>query len=357
MTTSPAPDAPDAPDAADAPGPAYVARSTTDLVALAPLVLGFHPRDSVVLLTFGSGDGSRPGFHARIDLPTDLDEQQDVVVALVGPCRLNGVRRAAVLLHTDDAESARSQAELLLEGLHAADVEVIDVVRVEDDRWFPVPEDGDPGTAYDLTTHPFTARHVFEGHAVRRDRDELVASLVGRDDADLVAVTLAATRTTDDLLLDGRPVRAVLRPEGRWVQRRVRQFVHDRQPLTASDAGRLLALVGVVETRDVAWAEIDRPTAARHVDLWQGLVRRCPEDLLPGACGLLAFAAWQAGDGALAWCALDRCAEVDPDYSMAERVAQALLSAVPPDTWRPVAEHELALFAGVSARRGRAGRD
>ena len=75
------------------------------------------------------------------------------------------------------------------------------------------------------------------------DRDELVASLVGRDDADLVAVTLAATRTADDLLLDGRPVRAVLRPEGRWVQRRVRQFVRDRQPLTASDAGRLLALV------------------------------------------------------------------------------------------------------------------
>jgi hypothetical protein len=94
----------------------------------------------------------------------------------------------------------------------------------------------------------------------------------------------------------------------------------------------------------VAWAEISRAEATRHVDLWRDLVRRCPLDLLPGPSCLLAFAAWLAGQGALAWCALDRCFEVDPDYSMADCVAQLLASAVPPSVWTPIAEHDLPAF-------------
>ena len=83
-------------------------------------------------------------------------------------------------------------------------------------------------------------------------------------------------------------------------------------------------LASLVPTRDVAWAEITRANSAGHVDLWRELVRRSPRDLLPGPASLLAFAAWQHGDGALAWCAIDRCLEVDPDYSMAHYVAEVL---------------------------------
>ncbi len=323
----------------------YRVRSTTDLVAMAPLVLGFHPRDSVVLMTFGDGPG--PGFHARVDLPDDLDAQRAVAATLVEPCVRHGASRAAVLLHTDDVEAARSQAGLLLAGLLEAGVDVLDVVRVEDDRWFPVPEDGDPGTAYDLSTHPFTARRVFEGRQVRRDREELVASLVGDDDADLHEVGLAATRAAAVLLPAGcLPPRSVLRAEARWLQRCVRRSLRDRGPLPTADAGRVLVLAGLADLREVVLAEVDRRTAVHHVELWQGLVRRCPEHLLPGVCGVLAFAAWQAGEGALAWCAVDRAVEVDPDHPLAEAVAQLLLGAVSPETWRPVAEHDLALFAG-----------
>ena len=74
-------------------------------------------------------------------------------------------------------------------------------------------------------------------------------------------------------------------------------------------------------------------------------MRRAPRDLLPGACSLLAFAAWQHGDGALAWCAIDRCLDVDPDYSMAHCVAQILTGAVPPSVWQPIPEDELPVFA------------
>jgi hypothetical protein len=260
------------------------------------------------------------------------------------------VARAAVVLYTDDVEAALAQSQLLVERLLELDVDVLDVLRVDDGCWHRVPEDGSPGTAYDLDTHPFTAQRVFEGQVVHRDREELADSLVGADEDDLVEVALAAMRYADLVATSEEaadPVHGFLRTEARWLQRRVRAHVEEHRRLDPADAGRLLVLASLVPTRDVAWAEITRENSAPHVELWRELVRRCPRDLLPGVSSLLAFAAWQHGDGALAWCAIDRCLEVDPDYSMAHCVAEVLTRAVPPTVWEQIREDELAVFRGA----------
>ena len=62
-------------------------------------------------------------------------------------------------------------------------------------------------------------------------------------------------------------------------------------------------------------------------------MRRLPATHVAGPAAVLAFAAWLAGDGALSWCAVDRCRESDPTHSLAGLVAQLLESATPPDTW------------------------
>ena len=338
----------------------WVARNGTDLVAMVPVVLGFHPGDSVVLLTFGPSGRS---FHARVDLSAEREEHVEVAELLLAPVLHHQVRTVAVLVYTDDVEVAHSQGEVLLGRLLEEGVAVIDVIRVGDERWWSLGEDG-PGTAYDLGSHAFTARHVLDGHLVHRDRAELADTLVGTDGDDATAVALAATRFADHLtraaLSPDRPggtaaVDAFLCTEARWLQRRVRRWCAGDDEVGAADAGRLLVLASLVPTRDVAWAEIDRAGACAHVDLWRGLVRRAPQDLLPGACSLLAFAAWQRGDGALAWCAVDRCLEVDPDYSMAHRVAELLGSAVPPDAWEPIQERALPVFAPERPDRGGGG--
>lgn len=325
---------------------AFVARTPTDLIAVVPAVLGFHPQDSVVLLTFGPPGGA---FHARVDLPVEAAEQAAVAGVLVDAVVANRVRRAAVLLYTDDVEVALAQSQVLVGRLLDVEVDVIEVLRVDDGRWHPVPDDGSPGTAYELETHPFTAQRVYDGQVVHRDREELVDSLVGTDEDDAVKVALAATRYADLVAGSpeaGDPAHGFLRTEARWLQRRIRSHVEDREPLAPVDAGRLLVLVSLLPTRDVAWAEITRECSAGHVDLWRELVRRSPRDLLPGASSLLAFAAWQHGDGALAWCAVDRCLEVDPDYALAHCMAEVLTRAVPPTVWEQIPEEELAVFGG-----------
>jgi hypothetical protein len=100
------------------------------------------------------------------------------------------------------------------------------------------------------------------------------------------------------------------------------------------------------DVRDLVWCDIRRENVDGHVALWREVVRHSPEPLVAPAAGLLAFAAWLSGDGALAWCAVDRCLCADPDHVLGQLVGEALTTAMPPSSWRPIDPQSLALFAG-----------
>ena len=93
-----------------------------------------------------------------------------------------------------------------------------------------------------------------------------------------------------------------------------------------------------LEVRDEVLFAVSRETSREHLRIWSGLLRRAPTAQVPAAAVLTAFAAWQAGHGALAWCALDRCFEVEPDHPLALAVAECLTRAVPPSAWGEVSE-------------------
>jgi len=95
----------------------------------------------------------------------------------------------------------------------------------------------------------------------------------------------------------------------------------------------VLAAIRAPAVRDGAWTPVHRAVARDHVRLWTDAVRRAPARVRGSAAAVLAFAAWTAGDGALAWCAVDRCVEVDPTNSLAELVGDLLQGAVPPDAF------------------------
>ncbi len=318
------------------------ARGPADLIALVPVVLGFHPQDSVVLLTFGPVGTS---FHARVDLPVDVAEQEEVAELLLAAVLRNHVRRAALVVYTDDEGAAASQADLVLGRLFEHGVEVVDVLRADEGRWFTIPDDGLGGTPYDLESHRFTAQHVFDGGVVHQDRGALADSLTGTDDEEHTEILLAASRYAEQLREALGKVGAFLRDEARWLQRRIRHSVGGAGPMPTGDVARVLVLCTQGAAREVAVCEITRATAAEHVALWLDLVRRAPRPLVPGPASVLAFAAWQRGDGSLAWCSVDRCLEVEPEHSLAACVAQVLTDAVPPTVWSPPPEDALAAMA------------
>lgn len=334
-------------------------KNPVDLIACVPLLLGFHPEESVVLITVGAA--AEP-FFARVDLPSAPDDVEAVVEDLCRVSRRHGLRTVALVMFTDDPVAARRTHDALVDGLATVAVDVQLGLRADGSRWFPligVRGDPDAGEEYDLATHPFTLQAMVEGRVVHESRTALGDSLLPTDPDGVDRVTAAVDVASDRLLAaartpsggrDGQAARQYLVAEGRWLQQRVRGLVAGVGPadggLSDGDVGRVLVGLQSTEVRDVAWAQMTRDNAGRHVELWQALVRRAPLDLLAPPATLLAFAAWLSGDGALAWCALDRARAADPDYSMAALVERALTCAVPPSTWEPLTEEGLSLFAG-----------
>ncbi|MGZ4464357.1 MAG: DUF4192 domain-containing protein [Nocardioides sp.] len=294
----------------------FVATSPEDVLAVVPVVLGFVPTDSVVMLTFG---GSEP-FHARVDLP-EADAVPDLVHTLVAPAVRHGVRRVVIIVYAEDARPADGVARALAAGLQEAGIDVVECLRADGRRWFPLraasaAERG--GVPYDVRDHPFAAQAVLDGRVTHSSRAELAGGLA--PDAPRVAAVATALRTARPATPDE-------------VVETVRHHLRERSVPDDEEAAALLLGLLDDDARAAAWALQSRASAREHVALWTDLVRRAPDPVLVPAGSLLAFAAWLVGHGALAWCALDRVEALDPDDPLAAFLAQALEHALPPSVW------------------------
>ena len=98
-----------------------------------------------------------------------------------------------------------------------------------------------------------------------------------------------------------------------------------------------------LRVRDDAWARMLPEHGDAHTRLWADLTRLAQPGYVAAPASLLAFVAWQQGDGALANVALDRALADSRRYSMAKLLRRALDSGAPPSMARlPMTPEEVA---------------
>jgi hypothetical protein len=307
-----------------ATGTTLTARTPEDILAMVPVVLGFLPEESVAMLTFGPSRA----FHARADLPRARDEIPDLVSALLEPAREHRVAQVFFVIYTDDAPLCAAVARALSREFGRTGIAVIDLLRADGHRWYAATgrRPGVPpwGVPYDVSAHPFLAQAVVDGRVTHASRERLRATLDA--DPDRVGPVVAALAE-----LTGDPPSP--EEDAAWVASTVTRHVRDGTVLDEHDVARLLR--GLLETsvRDAAWSGLAREQAPDQVRFWTDVVRRAPGPLVGAPAAVLALAAWVAGHGALAWCAVDRCTEVDEHNSLAELVSDLLTRAVSPEIW------------------------
>jgi hypothetical protein len=293
-----------------------------DLLAAVPLVLGFHPEDSLVMLTFGPPRT----FHARVDLPPTLGTSvvQELVETLLGPTLTHSVREVAFMVYSRDASLTAGLAAELVPAFVAEGVGVLGVFRADEGMWCEVPirrgGSESPPAPYDARHHRFTAQAVVEGRVTHASRAELRDTLA-RDDArrDRWAAEAAALPPSridagDVVALVMRCVESGLTPDD-------------------SAAACILSAITRVEVRDAAVHAISCDLADQHLRVWSALLCGAADEQVPDVAAVTALCAWLSGDGALAWCALDRCFAVDPAHRLGRCVAECLSGAVPPAAW------------------------
>lgn len=305
------------------------ARRPEDLLAAVPVVLGFRPQDSLVMLTF---DAPR-SFHARVDLPppAELDDSvSDLVDALLEPCLAQGVGRVAFVFYSADASLAARAAAPLRRAFTARQIGVVDVLRADRGCWSRVPRKAgkreQQSCPYDDEAHPFSAQAVFEGRVTLRSREALRETLEPLPDRQQEVA--AAVQGLD---LPGPA-------DVGWLGDLVGRCVDSGDDPDTPEAARALLAVTRIDARDAALYAVSRSSAHLHLRVWTALLRRAPDSLTPEVAAIVAFCAWQAGHGALAWCALDRCLAVAPEHRLAACLTECLTHAVPPTAWDEVAD-------------------
>lgn len=327
-------------------------RNPTDVLAVVPYLLGFAPEDSLVVLGLR---GRRLVFQARSDLvPADsIDESARHLAGVFARQRVD----AALMVGYGPEAIVTPQTLALRTAMVDKGIQVLEAMRAEDGRyWSYVCERPDccspEGTPYDVSTSAVAATATYAGLNPAPSRDVLVARLAPPDGLARLAAREAAERADARLraLLaiggDGEDLALI----GTTAVERLAIRHRFGTPLDNDEIAWVGTLLAHAATRDRA-LELAGADPVLHVELWTEVLHRVDARLAAAPATLLAFAAWQCGDGAVAAIALERALTTDPAYMLAQMLTDAIDNGIPPARW-----HELGDPWGEGGRRrGRRG--
>lgn len=319
-------------------------RSTVDLLAIVPYLLGFHPTDSLVVVAMRAG---QLVFAARGDLPgpasgTGPATAAEQAAAFTGQLSAVVSRQGAEAVSVvgyGPAGLVDDAVPRVCEALAGCGLRIFDALRVTDGRYWSYLSCDDPrccppgGTAFDLTTSSVTAEAVFAGQTVLPDRAAVARQVAPADGPVRAAMRRATEDAADRLAALGAAGPHAAAPGA--VLRAGKAAV--REALARCEAGGRLAdeevawltvLLAHEPVRDFAW---ERTTPDEwQIAMWTDVLCRAQPELVPAPACLLAFAAWRFGHGALASLALERALDADPAYAVALVLDDVLRRGISP---------------------------
>lgn len=322
--------------------------SPTSLLAIIPGLLGFDPGHSVVVI----GADPRTA-EVRVTLRYDVPDPRRPRAAAtlarhaVSLLDAQGVTTAAAVGYGTDAEIS-PVAAALRERAAESGIAMTELLRADSGRYWSYvctdPECCPPeGTPFDVTGHPAARALRAAGGRVLAGRDELAATVAatgGQPGAamrratrqSLAHVTRCVTRL-DRAGMRVSPSRLTAALGQIAVRDAIGRY-RAGEPVPAEYAAWLTVALGQLRVRDDAWARMDPDHQGAHLRLWTDLTRLARPGYVAAPAALLAFVAWQSGDGALANVALDRALADNARYSMALLLRNALDSGAPPSMAR-----------------------
>jgi hypothetical protein len=334
------------------------AGSPEALLAIVPHLLGFVPQASLVVIGI-----ELPCHRVKVTLRYDLPDPPgagvaadlaDHAVGVIGSQRLAtlvAVGYGPRILVDPVADALRAAAR-------TAGIDVADVLRVQDGRYWSYLCDVEAccpsaGTPFDPAGHAAAAAMADTGIPVLADRAAVaarVAPLGGTAAESMRQATRRAERHVSQILAKVRKsarlgaARQMIAAEGlSAVGSMIAAYRDGGTDPTDYQIAWITVALRDLRVRDDAWARMDPSYLDAHRRMWIDVTRRAQPGYVAAPAALLAFVAWQSGDGALANVALDRALADDPRYSMALLLRQVITAGAPPSLARlPMTPEEVA---------------
>ncbi|HEX8080660.1 MAG TPA: DUF4192 domain-containing protein [Jatrophihabitans sp.] len=349
-----------------------------ELIETVPYLLGFHPRESLVLIGFAGGaEQQQIQVTVRLDLPDPAAGGLDAeALRPLGDVlrRADSEAMAAVLVTESVRGDPRACEELtacrdlVTVTMAAAGVEVLDVLVATGRRWWSLcceRFECCPGAGHQrvLGCSEAAAQATFAGLVALPDRQAMAATLAGRSAEQRAALLprlaeaeLARTESADAEPADAEPVDAEpvdaepveaepveaepAKDGGAPEQAGRRQAqvaallaaAAENQPDLSAErlAGHAVALTDLA-VRDALWLAVD-DGAAGVSRLMAELHTRLPPPYDAAPLFLFGWSQWRAGNATLAMMAAERVLESQPGYSAAVLLVTAAQRGLDPRT-------------------------
>ena len=340
------------------------AGSPTALLAVVPHLLGFVPDLSLVVIgTAPPRDRIRVTLRYDLPDPPEADLAADIAAHAAGVLGAQQLPAAVAVGYGPEA-LVMPVAGAFLDAAHLAGITLHDVLRVENGRYWSYrcgnqaccPSDGVP---FDADAHPASAAMDGAGMPVLPGRAAVAARvepLGGTTAESMRRATRRAEQHAAGLVRKVRKsaragaARQLIAAEGlSAVGTMIATYRAGGRFATEYQIAWMTVALRDLRVRDDAWARMDPEHAGAHLRLWIDVTRRAQPGHVAAPAALLAFVAWQSGDGALANVALDRALTDDPGYSMALLLRQVIGAGAPPSLARlPMTPEEVAAsYAGT----------
>lgn len=308
--------------------------SPHDLLAAIPFLIGYHPSDSLVLVSIKE---DCVGMAMRIDYPIDQSEAAfDLCASHISADEADGALIVAYQpLGRSDGDDVLAQTTA---ALSRAGVAIYESILIAEGSYRSL-------LCHDITCCPLAGRpvppldssriameSVVEGHPMPfATIAELGASvrsnLLAQEEQWLERVQKSEVDAIDsdlnNLQRDGAT--AVIDLANDFIE----HGVSTDQDLIAHVLGRL----SEIQVRDFALGSHDGESAPGYKRMWMHLLRSAPPGFVAPVACLAAAIAYEYGDGALARAALDRAFADTPSYSLAQLLQRVFSAGWPPQSF------------------------
>jgi len=308
--------------------------SPHDLIAAVPFLIGYHPVDSLVVV---SVKDNCIGMAMRVDYPIDLPTAAYDLLA--SHLEREGSTGALLVSYVP---SGRSDGEVVLGDLSAAlqriDLKVDESLLIQDGRYRSTmcsdvqccPVNGREVPAIDSSR--IAMEHVVAGRAMPYANlealTESISALVIAGDEKWISRVdkFKVPEKSDDLTkLQRDGATAVIDLAG--------EFALGRGGEDLELVARVIGRLSDIQVRDFALGTHTDEDIDNFFLMWRHLMRMAPAGYVAPIASLFAALAYESGDGALAHRALDRALADSNGYSLALLLRRVFTAGWPPESF------------------------
>ena len=308
--------------------------SAHDLITAVPFLIGFHPTNSIVLI---SVKDDAIGLAMRIDLPQQLDG--DAIDLLAHHFQRAEADAALLVAYMpegrDDGDSLLISlgAGLIRNGISIDESIVVRAGRYRsiicrDITCCPIAGKMIP----DVEGSEMAAEHVIAGIPMPySDISELIESLAARPES---FDTQWSDRVNDFYIAEDAEEIAELRRDGvETMDQMVDLYRAGRGVMNQDLMARMIGRMVDVQVRDYAMGVHSEDTFDLYFTMWRELLRYAPRGFVAPIACIVAAMAYENGDGALAQKALDRALADDERYPLAGLLRRVFNAGWPPESF------------------------